>query len=130
MDAVLLNWQGGEHEFALRLGELRKMQDACNAGPHEVFDRLRNQTYKIDDIIEPIRLGLIGAGSVESKDAGKLVIQMWEQVGAEYLRLTAMTVLARSLYGPEDDLPGEDQGVMPAPQENGDLAQSTEAEAP
>lgn len=126
MDAITLNWPGGEHMFALRLGELRRMQEACGAGPEEILQRLTAGAWRVDDIIEPIRLGLIGGGYPQ-KDAGLLVTRMMEQNPLHVFKLQAMAIVAHSLFGPEDDRPEKSQGETP-PSENGDLPTSTEPE--
>jgi len=48
-----IRWPGGEHRFELRLGELRALQKNCDAGPEEVFNRLRAGRWRVDDVIEP-----------------------------------------------------------------------------
>lgn len=124
---VVLNWPGGEHEFALRLGELRKVQDSCKAGPEQILNRLIDGTWLIDDLIEPIRLGLIGSGAMEQSQAGPLVTRMFEQHSRVAFKLTAIAVMADALHGPEDDMPGKEAGET-SPPENGDSAKSTEPE--
>jgi len=125
MEPVRLSWAGGEHGFALPLARLRALQDNCAAGPEEIFNRLRLGAWRVDDVIEPIRLGLIGGGLPES-EAGPLVIRLVDQQELARLKLTAIAVLAHALFGPEDDLPGEGEGVeTPAP-ESGDSPTSTE----
>lgn len=124
MDPVRRTWEGGEHSFALPLGRLRALQDNCDAGPEEVFNRLRLGLWKVDDVIEPIRLGLIGAGMDDGK-AGPLVARIADQGNLAALKMTAIAVLAHALFAPEDDPVGEGDGVeTPAP-ESGDSAKST-----
>lgn len=122
---IRLNWTGGEHDFALRLGELRALQDACDAGPEEIFNRLRLGTWRVDDVIEPLRLGLIGSGAMPSAQAGPFVSKIADQNPPIALKMTAFAILQDALLGPEDDPVGEEQGEAP-PRENGASAQSTE----
>lgn len=127
MDPIRLKWPGGDHPFALRLGELRRMQETCNAGPEEVLARLNLGTWRVDDIIEPLRLGLIGGGMPDG-EAGPLVVKLIEQHALHVFRLFARAVLTHALYGPEDDQPEKPEGVeTPAP-ENGDSPTSTQPE--
>lgn len=125
MDSITLTWPGGEHSFALRLGELRKMQESCGAGPEQVLERLQTGKWLVNDLIEPIRLGLIGSDEKPTKDAGPLVTSLMDQHPLMSFRFVAMAILAHALYGPEDDQPGELEGETPPP-ENGDSAPSTE----
>ncbi|MBU0642405.1 MAG: gene transfer agent family protein [Alphaproteobacteria bacterium] len=119
---VEINWIGGEHEFALRLGELRALQDKCDAGPEEVFNRLRLGTWRVDDILETIRLGLIGGG-LEKAEARK-VINTVEGNPLVQFKLVAITILADALIGVEDDPVGEPRGEVASP-ENGASPKST-----
>ena len=66
---VGLIWGGGEHTFALTIGGLRALQDACAAGPQEVLMRLVNGTWRVDDPLAILRHGLIGGGM--AKDAAR-----------------------------------------------------------
>ena len=73
-----LVWKGGEHPFWLRIGELRALQQHCDAGPFWVYGRLISGQWRVEDVRETLRLGLIGGGMSE-KDAGKLVDQSLEE---------------------------------------------------
>lgn len=120
-----ITWVGGEHDFALRLGELRKLQESCNAGPEQVLMRLRDGTWRVDDVIEPIRLGLIGGG-METKEAGPFVTTLMDQHPILAFKITALEIMFRAIAIQDDDRPGKDAGVeTPAP-ENGDSPGSTE----
>lgn len=123
--AVTLNWVGGEHEFALRIGELRALQESCNAGPEEVFNRLRMGTWRVNDMIEPIRLGLVGGG-MPAKEAKALVLPLIDQHALAQFKLTAIAIMSDALFAPKDDPVGEGMGET-APPENGGSPTSTEA---
>jgi len=60
--SINLSWGDGEHRFRLPIGQLRELEEKCNAGLFEIFDRLRLRTCRIGDIRETLRLGLIGGG--------------------------------------------------------------------
>lgn len=100
---VDLTWPGGEHTFALYLGELRQLQDACNAGPEEILNRLRAGNWKVDDLIEPLRLGLIGGG-MPPQEAGPKVTNLIRQ-GSPLVefKLVATAVVMAAIMGVEDD---------------------------
>lgn len=120
---------GGEHVFALRLGELRALQDARGAGPEEILSRIRGGTWRIDDLIEVLRLGLIG-GEMDEIEAQRLVISLFDLHPPLTLKLTAFDVLLEALSGPEDDKPGKATGAEETAPENGAGAQSTETPSP
>ena len=124
MRATTLTWIGGEHPFALALGNLRAVQRHCDAGPLQIFDRLGNGTWRVDDVFEVIRQGLIGGG-MEQKEAGPLVAGLMDRHALVDFVLTARAVLAASLMGEEDDPVGKPMGET-SPPESGASASSTE----
>lgn len=125
MQGVTLSWAGGEHKFALPLGRLRQLQDTCNAGPEEIFGRLRVGNWRVDDVIETLRVGLIGGG-MQDREAAALVKRISEQGDLVGLKMTAIAVLMSALFSPEGDELGETEGAgSPAP-ENGSFQTSTE----
>ncbi len=129
---IELTWSGGEHTFALRIEHLRAMQDKCDAGPAWVLARLGSGQWLVDDVIQPIRLGLEGGGMAKD-DARKLVKKHVEDKPLTLSVLTARAVLMSALYGNPDDPVGDDKGegqgeVEPttSPAGSGDGAPSTE----
>lgn len=101
-------WPGGEHAFRLNLGELRALQQSCGASPFEVSARLFERRPNINDVIEPLRLGLIGGG-MSDKDAAQLVKTVEDLEGVGGLVVAASLVMFNSLYreAARDEKPGE-----------------------
>lgn len=60
---ITINWGDGEHVFRLPYKQLRELQDKTGCGPEELAERIRWGRWKVDDIRETIRLGLIGGGA-------------------------------------------------------------------
>lgn len=110
MRSVTLVWPGGEHPFLLRLGELRALQSQCDAGPEEIMARLAGRGWFVDDIVDALRLGLIGAG-MPTDDARALVTKTLQREPLINFKPIAYTVLAASLVGVEDDPVGEATGA-------------------
>jgi hypothetical protein len=118
MDAIEVVWPGGAHPFRLRLGELRRLQEACKAGPEEILARLRMGRWHVDDLIEILRLGLIGGGFTPEGEAAPLVVRMMEQKGALLeFKLPAELVLMHALLQPEDDALGKPEAGEAEPTE-------------
>lgn len=121
---IELNWAGGEHSFALRIGELQALQDITGEGPGASLQRLymSMQTsammggWKIADVIDTVRLGLIGGG-MERVEAVKLVQVAVDRRGITALVTTACEVLLDALIEKDPDS-GEAEG-MPSPATNG-----------
>ncbi|MBR9764812.1 MAG: gene transfer agent family protein [Rhodobacteraceae bacterium] len=127
MDDIRIAWLGGEHPFRLPLGRLRALQDNCNAGPEEIFKRIRDGSWRVDDLAETLRQGLMGAGMAD-KDAGPLVIGLMEKHPIADFKMTAYRVLHHALLGPEGDQVGKPGGVDPEAEGPGGSRASTEAE--
>ncbi len=108
MRGVDLTWAGGEHSFLLTIDLLRALQDKCDAGPAFILQRLTQNRWYVDDVIQPIRLGLEGGG-MSKEDARKLVKKFVEDRPLTESVLTAQAVMMNALYGAEDDPTGESQ---------------------
>lgn len=100
-------WAGGEHRFRLGIGELRAIEQASDAGVSVVLLRLLGQQWKVDDVLGPIRLGLIGGGMKDIE--AKQVIDRVSGTNSLYeLSTTAADLLRRFImWAPEGDAPGE-----------------------
>lgn len=119
-------WLGGEHEFALDIGGLRALQGHCDAGPQQILNRLTTGHWRVDDVFQTIRLGLIGGGMAQA-DANRLVDATFKSHKLMQFRPTAQAILVAALIGDPDDPVGEAEGET-APPENGGSATSTEPE--
>jgi hypothetical protein len=124
MRAVSLTWPGGTHPFALPLGALRSLQEARDAGPEEILNRLRAGRWQADDLIQVLRWGLVGGGMAPDK-AAQLVTPLIDLHPLSEFKLPALAVLAAALFGVEDDPVGEDAGAAETPPENGSSPSST-----
>lgn len=119
---IRIAWADDEHEFRLGLGELRELQDKTGAGPLELHRRIGTGVWRVDDLRETIRLGLIGGGKTPP-DALKLVARyvdarpLAESVGP------AARILFAAIMGPENDPLGK---MMAAddPAQNGQTVSS------
>lgn len=119
---VELTWAGGRHPFALNLGEIRRLQESCQAGPEEVFNRLRAGNWKLDDVIEPLRLGLIGSGAMTEAEAGPLIHKLLQQGNPLVdFKLWATAVMMAAIMGVDGDpLEQAPTGETPAPAATGE----------
>lgn len=102
----VMAWVGGEHPFLLALAELEALQDKCDAGPELVLNRVQFGGWKIADLYETTRWGLIGGG-MDRIAADKLVRRMFETHPPMAFKALAARILYSSLYGPEDDPVGK-----------------------
>lgn len=124
MDGIRIVWPGGEHRFLLRLGELRALQKNCDAGPEQILNRLRLGAWRVDDLVEPIRLGLVGSGEMSASEAGPYVARIMAQYPPIPFKIAAQAIMSAALFGDPDDIVGEppagetesqpESGVSPA----------------
>jgi hypothetical protein len=121
---IALQFGGEERTFRLALGQWRKVQEKCDAGPAELLARLapmfaaRQQglkvsqmlthgllgTWRVDDVREVILQGLLG-GEMPGPAAFELV-KAWvdERPIFENVELAYQIVMA-SVFGAEDEKP-------------------------
>ena len=132
-DALIpLDWADGTYAFRLGWGELAELQEKCDAGPYVILDRLQTRQWRIEDISNTIRLGLIGGG-VEPVKALKLVRKYVEARPPVENLIYAVGILSAGLMGAPDEPPGEQEapsqvetGSTTFPTESSDLAPSTD----
>lgn len=119
---VTLEFAGEERAFRLALGQLRKVQEKCDAGPGELLARLGPVffatkqgltleqaiaagylgTWRVDDVREPILQGLLGA-NMAGPEALKLVKEWVEERPLLESVATAYQVVMASIIGAEDE---------------------------
>ena len=99
-------WGDGEHRFRLRIGELRELEAKREAGAFEIYSRLANGSWRVDDIVEVLRLGLIGGGIAPVMALG--LTAKYVQPGAFLDNVvTARVVLMNALFGDPQDMVGK-----------------------
>lgn len=66
--SVELSWADGNYTFDVGdIGHIRELQEKTDAGPQFLCARLESQHWRIDDVYETIRIGLIGGGAAPNK---------------------------------------------------------------
>lgn len=103
-------WATGDHVFRLRIGHLRELQDHCDAGPMQIFDRLASRSWRVDDVREVLRLGLIGGG-MKPLEALVLTKRYVDEYGHSLIEnaTAAQNVLLAALVGVRDDPVGKER---------------------
>lgn len=96
----------GQYLFRLNLKQVEELQEKCDAGPPAIMQRLLSNTWRVADIRETLRLGLIGGG-LEPAKALKLVQRYVDDEAFAPNALLAISVLQSRLFPFEDDPPGK-----------------------
>lgn len=123
---IELTWGDGTHLFSLRVLQLSELQEKCAdrnpldgtfrlAGPAEIFARVVHGRWRVNDIRETIRLGLIGGGMKPAEAHALCVRYIDNRPWVENVEV-AGNILSRALQGPvEEDRPGEKKGAGAGP---------------
>jgi hypothetical protein len=99
-----LPFNGQKTFFRLAWRELMKIQEACDAGPYVVLDRLVSGRWRLEDISEVIKWGLIGGGMPQSEALKLIEVEVEGRRPLENL-VIAQTVLGAGVVGaPEEDV--------------------------
>ncbi|SKA31012.1 gene transfer agent family protein [Consotaella salsifontis] len=106
---VVLAWGDGEYPFRLGLAEMGELEDKRDAGVWSLLQRLRDGECRTQDVVETIRLGLIGGG-VTPVEALKKVRVYCEERPIEESRIVAFSILGASMTRLPGDKGNEQSG--------------------
>lgn len=131
---ILRPWGASEYTFRLGIGEWRKIQETCDAGPGEIAQRLAAWAavrkampkadfidvmaaggvgrWRVDDVREVLYRGLTGGG-LEPSLAGRVLHELHDERPLMENLALALEVVLASLAGPEDEPVGEREGEPP-----------------
>lgn len=123
MISVTFDWADDTYTFKLGLKQLDDLQEACDAGPEVIRDRIAESKPNVRDLREVIRLGLIGGG-MPAANALKLVRKYVDEVARAENYLPAFAILNASIVGSPDDPVGKLQAGETAAKP---LAEETES---
>lgn len=107
---IELDWAEGLYSFRLGWGELSKLQEACDAGPYVILNRLHDGGWRVEDISSVIRLGLIGGG-LEPAKALKLTRAYVEARPPQENLIPAQAILGVAIFGAPDETLGKGQAA-------------------
>lgn len=101
-----LEFGGQDRLFRLGIGRLRSLQEKTDCGPYELHRRFTSGEWKIDDVRETIRQGLIGGGLPVIDVDALLKTEFDGLPKGQFVGLANAVVLAE-LVGVEDEPEGE-----------------------
>lgn len=111
--SVLLTFlDGEEYVFRLAWGQLIKLQEARDCGPFVIYVRLHGIEWRMEDVRDVIRLGLVGGGMDEVK-ARKLTKEYVEQRPLIKTLPIAQAVIKAAILGPPDEEELEKKAAAP-----------------
>lgn len=99
----------GMHRFRLALGQLEELQEKTDCGPEELYHRIALGTWKVQDLIQTIRLGLMGGG-MDAMTSLALVSRYVDSGSLVSVKPLVQSILGAALLGApdEDEHVGED----------------------
>jgi hypothetical protein len=126
---VVLAFAGEDRTFRLSIGRLRALQEKVDAGPMELLRRFEVGQWRVDDLRETIRQGLLGAGMSDA-DSAKLLKTDFDDLPWLQFVPIAQAIIIASVIGAGDESLGESQGekaTSPSPEANSGSEASTAA---
>jgi hypothetical protein len=101
-------WANGEDVFCIaKVGLILDLEDKCKSGFAVVMARLESGAWGINDVREPIRLGLIGGG-MKPEAAMAAVRRHVDENPLAHSVLVAYEVMRAAMFGvPADDQVGQ-----------------------
>lgn len=100
-------WGDGPNKFFLGIEQLEELQAKTGVGPERLFARLGEGDWRVSDISETIRLGLIGAGLPPGNAYAKVKNYCYPARPLAEGIHPAMRIIAAALRGPEHDRVGK-----------------------
>ncbi len=134
---VEFTWGDGEHTFNIaKIAQALELEEKCGCGVAEIFERLRNGRWHINDVRETIRLALIGGGidtknGIDPQKAALLVKRYVDERPWQESVQTAMLILMAAIVGVSGDEVGKKPTAEQAQeQESPSTAQMDDSSAP
>jgi len=106
--SIELPFGDGKTRFRLGIGEWAELQDKCDAGLVAIMDRLEARKWRVEDVRETIRLGLIGGGLAPIRALAKIARYVDGQPLADNVPI-AYAILAAAIIGVPEDPVGKNR---------------------
>lgn len=97
----------GIHRFRLTIGGAEELEEKCGAGLGAIARRLATGDWRVRDVRETLRIGLVGGGL--GPTAALVLLDRYASFGLEAHRATAVIIISKVLFGEEDDPPGKSE---------------------
>lgn len=101
---VEIDWADGKYSFNIaKFDQAFELEEKCDAGMQEIFERVSQRKWRVTDLRETIRIGLIGAGT-EPPKALRLIRRYVEgRPWAESVPVAQVILLAALVGVPNDN---------------------------
>lgn len=104
---IELEFADGTYGFRLAIGELEELQEKTDCGPYTLLRRLLANDWKVDDVRQTIRLGLMGGGT--EPIAAKKLVERYVDQRSDWLNnaMIAQAIVSAALVGAPEEEPGK-----------------------
>jgi hypothetical protein len=102
----------GTYDFCMNYGAIRMLQESRDMGPLFIFGLLESGAWRVEDIREIIRCGLIGGGMAPARAVKLVQMYVEERPPMENMAL-AKRVLGAGLIGAPEEGLGESEAASP-----------------
>ena len=110
---VTFGWADGDHTFRLGIKELEELQEKTDCGPLFLLNRILRNEWRVGDLRETIRLGLVGGGLDPFKAIELVKRYVDDRPLAESIE-PAKAILTVAILGPADgEKPGKARAARP-----------------
>lgn len=118
---IIRDYAGEPRAFRLTLGNVVDLEEACGkVGIGAIYLRVAQQSYRVRDVFEVVRFGLVGGG-LDPAAARALVTERFDILPlAEHVNL-ALDILISLMAGAEDSEPRKTDGDPADPMPWGDI---------
>ncbi len=127
--SIELAWPDQTRTYRLKLGELRALQEKCDKGPMEILAALTTGRWRVDDVIQPIRLGLIGGGCPMDEALRIVEFNIHDGKLGEAV-IYAVAIVQAAISGPPDETLRQPKGKKPTPATAGSSSQTSTPRQP
>ena len=107
-------WLDDTYSFKLGIAELEQLDEKLDLGPLGLLRRFEHELWRIADLRETLRWGLIGGGATPM-EADKIVRRNLKEAYLMQALTVAFTVVGASISGVADDQPDAPPGEPEAP---------------
>lgn len=133
--SVTLEFAGAEHTFRLGIKAWEKIQEKCDVGPEELLKRFMDGSWRIQDVRETLRQGLIYGATppLELVKVDRLLRAEFDDLPImQFLPVAQAVAMAGIIGAPDEDKPpgepGAGEGEAASPAVSSASETSTDAE--
>ncbi len=102
---IELTWGDGPHKFNIaKIKSVLELEEKCEAGIAEIFQRIRSDRWHINDVRETLRISLIGGGMTPDKALSLINRYCDDRPWAESLQPAMLIIMAAMVGVPGDEV--------------------------